>query len=114
MESFDPELKTYFYKIKEEIKLEHIEYIKTHPELKEILNDFITSLLLEKPENIYVYARKYFSFFNVNKKPPHCLPFVISGPSGVGKVKHFFKYEPHLVHYIFVLINYINSLNINT
>lgn len=89
MESFDPELKTYFFKIKEEIKLEHIEYIKTHPELKDILNDFISSLLLDKPVDIYEYARQYFSFFNVDKKIEKSKPFIVCGPSGVGKVSFF-------------------------
>lgn len=86
MESFDPELKTYFSKIKEEIKLEHIEYIKSHPELRDILNDFISSLLLDKPENIYTYAKEYFSFFNVDKKKEQSRLLIICGPSGVGKV----------------------------
>ena len=86
MESFDPELKTYFSKIKEEIKLEHVEYMKSHPELRDILNDFISSLLLDKPENIYNYAKDYFSFFNVKKKNEQSRLLVICGPSGVGKV----------------------------
>lgn len=86
MEVFDPELQTYFAKIKEEIKSEHVQYIKSHPEIRDILNDFLSSLLLEKPDDIYYYARKYFSFFNVDKKPDHHPILVISGPSGAGKV----------------------------
>lgn len=86
MDVLDPELKTYFAKIKEEIKLEHVQYIKSHPEIRDILNDFLSSLLLEKPQDIYVYARKYFSFFNVEKKITPLPLLVISGPSGAGKV----------------------------
>lgn len=86
MESLDPELKTYFSKIKEEIKSEHVQYIRNHPEIRDILNDFLSSLLLEKPEDIYFYARKYFGFFNVEKPVEKHKLLVISGPSGVGKV----------------------------
>ena len=32
-------------------------YLKKHPELREILNDFLSSTLLEKPEDVYIYAR---------------------------------------------------------
>ena len=87
MEVLDPELKTYFSKIKEEIKSEHVQYIKSHPEIRDILNDFLSSLLLEKPEDIYIYARKYFSFFDVEKPIDNQALLVMSGPSGVGKVK---------------------------
>ena len=86
MEVFDPELQTYFAKIKEEIKSEHVQYMKSHPEIRDILNDFLSSLLLEKPDDIYIYARKYFSFFNVDKKPDYHPILVMSGPSGAGKV----------------------------
>lgn len=86
MEVFDPELKTYFSKIKEEIKSEHVQYIKCHPEIRDILNDFLSSLLLEKPDDIYLYARKYFGFFNVDKIVDRQPFLIISGPSGVGKV----------------------------
>lgn len=86
MESLDPELKTYFSKIKEEIKSEHVQYIRNHPEIRDILNDFLSSLLLEKPEDVCVFARKYFSFFNVEKTAEKHKLLVLSGPSGVGKV----------------------------
>ena len=86
MENFDPELKTFYLKIKEEIKKEHVEYLQKHPEITEIMNDFVSSLLLEKPENIYVYAKDYFTFFNTDKKIHRLSPLIISGPSGCGKV----------------------------
>jgi len=86
MDVFDPQLQTYFSHIKEEIKSEHVQYVKSHPEIRDILNDFLSSLLLEKPEDIYHYARKYFSFFNVDKQMENQRIIVISGPSGAGKV----------------------------
>lgn len=52
-DSFDSELKTYYTKIKSEIKQQHSDYIKKHPELREILNDFLSQTLLEKPQDVY-------------------------------------------------------------
>jgi len=39
--------------IKADIKHEHNLYIKKHPEIKQILNDFLSSTLLEKPADVY-------------------------------------------------------------
>ena len=85
-EHFDSELKTYYRDIKQEIKKEHSEYIKKHPELREILNDFLSSLMLEKPKDVYEYAREFFSYFNTEKDKIKFNPLIISGPPGVGKV----------------------------
>jgi guanylate kinase len=68
------------------------DYAKTE-ELKNILNDFTSSVLLQKPDDIYTFAREYFSqnhlaatssslLQNNNRAP---VPIVITGPSGVGK-----------------------------
>lgn len=59
--------------------------MKAHPELRQILNDFLSSCLLEQPENVYEYAKQYFSFFNYQKDVIRHKPLVISGCSGVGK-----------------------------
>lgn len=60
--------------------------MKKHPEIREILNDFMSSVLLEKPDDVFDYARDYFSYFNVDKDKVIYKPLVISGPPGVGKV----------------------------
>ena len=86
MEKLDPELKTYYMQVKDEVKKEHGAYISAHPEIRQLLNDFLSTLLLEKPEDVYEYAQDYFSFFNTEKEPIQFKPLVISGPSGVGKV----------------------------
>jgi guanylate kinase len=84
--NFDSELQAYFTAIKHNIKDEHINYLKSHPELRQILNDFLSSCLLEQPENVYEYAKKFFSYFNYSKDVIRHKPFVITGCSGVGKV----------------------------
>jgi Regulatory subunit of type II PKA R-subunit. len=87
MNSLDPELKTYYLKVKDEIKKEHIDYLSQHPEIRQLLNDFLSTLLLEKPEDVYKFAQEYFAFFNKEKENVQYKPLVISGPSGVGKVR---------------------------
>jgi len=85
MDNLDTELKSYYLKIKDEIKKEHVEYLGQHPEIRELLNDFMSSLLLEKPGDVYDYAKEYFSFFNKEKEIVPEKPLVLAGPSGVGK-----------------------------
>ena len=84
--NFDSELQAYFGKIKHDIKEEHVSYLKSHPELRQILNDFLSSCLLEQPENVYDYGKKFFSYFNYHKDLVRLSPLVITGCSGVGKV----------------------------
>lgn len=84
--NFDSELQAYFGAIKHSIKQEHIGYLKNHPELRQILNDFLSSCLLEQPDNVYDYAKKFFSYFNYYKDIQKHKPLIITGCSGVGKV----------------------------
>mmetsp|Transcript_23679 Transcript_23679/g.41950 ORF Transcript_23679/g.41950 Transcript_23679/m.41950 type:complete len:266 (-) Transcript_23679:23-820(-) len=68
---------------KQELEDNHSDYLREHPELQDLLNDFLSSVLLSKPENIFTYAREYFSKFNLS--PVRTKPLIILGPSGVGK-----------------------------
>jgi len=54
-----------------------------HPEIREVLNDFLSSVLATKPDDVFVYAKEYFNPFNPS--PEREKPFIIVGPSGVGK-----------------------------
>jgi guanylate kinase len=71
------------------IKREHNEYIDGHPEIKGILNDFMSAVLLEKPDNVFEFANEHFA----ELAPEHAQgvsaagfqPMVVCGPSGVGK-----------------------------
>ncbi|SBT80843.1 conserved Plasmodium protein, unknown function [Plasmodium malariae] len=45
------------------LKDENSKYMESHPELKDLLNDFISSILLHTPEDIFKYANEYFSYF---------------------------------------------------
>jgi guanylate kinase len=58
-------------------------------ELTKILNDFTAAVLLHKPNDIYSYAREYFTTFHKvsadSKGNVNLVPVVVCGPSGVGK-----------------------------
>jgi guanylate kinase len=89
---FDNEVLAYLSVRKDELIQSHEEYILNHPEIREVLNDFLSSVLLHKPvrfslltpqDDVYVYAKEYFHPFNPT--PLTGKPFIIVGPSGVGK-----------------------------
>jgi len=60
-----------------------------------VLNDFLSSVLLNKPDDVFVFAKEYFSPFNPT--PLKGKPIILVGPSGVGKntlISHVLtKYE---------------------
>lgn len=66
-----------------ELEGQHEEYLLQHPELRDLLNDFMTSTLLHQPKDIFLFAREFFSVFN--PEPDYFKPLVLAGPSGVGK-----------------------------
>eukprot|EP00698_Gefionella_okellyi_P021176 TRINITY_DN6790_c0_g1_i1.p1 TRINITY_DN6790_c0_g1~~TRINITY_DN6790_c0_g1_i1.p1 ORF type:complete len:266 (-),score=59.21 TRINITY_DN6790_c0_g1_i1:121-918(-) len=77
-----------FTEKKAQYKKEHESYLQDHPELKQILNDFVADCLLRKPEDVFVHARDYFAAFASGYRDAsdsHHRPLVLCGPSGVGK-----------------------------
>ena len=93
--NFDNEVLAYLSNRKTALIESHEEYIMGHPEIREVLNDFLSSVLLAKPDDVFVYAKEYFHPFNPT--PLRGKPFIIVGPSGVGKctllAEIFKKYE---------------------
>jgi len=47
--NFDNEVLAYLSVRKDELIQSHTDYIASHPEIREVLNDFISSVLLHKP-----------------------------------------------------------------
>lgn len=45
---------------KANLRIENEKYIRSHPELDEIINNFLISCLKEKPKDIIEYSVKYF------------------------------------------------------
>ena len=46
---------------KRELKDQHAAYIGEHPELKNILSDFMAAVLLEKPDDTFAFAAEHFA-----------------------------------------------------
>lgn len=93
--NFDNEVLAYLSVRKDELISNHSEYTQQHPEIREVLNDFISGILLHKPvslirflsllpqNDVFVYAKEYFHPFNPT--PLQYKPLILVGPSGVGK-----------------------------
>ncbi|PFH31529.1 hypothetical protein BESB_024950 [Besnoitia besnoiti] len=47
----------------EELQNEHWAYVTAHEELRAVMNDFAAAVLISMPDDIYAFARDYFSAF---------------------------------------------------
>uniref|UniRef100_A0A3P9H718 Ciliogenesis-associated TTC17-interacting protein n=1 Tax=Oryzias latipes TaxID=8090 RepID=A0A3P9H718_ORYLA len=54
-----------FLERQKELKEEYALYLRQHPEIRALISDFMQFLLLRKPENVYQFAKEYFSPFPV-------------------------------------------------
>jgi hypothetical protein len=52
--NFDNEVLQYLSVRKDELIQSHEEYIMNHPEIREVLNDFLSSVLLHKPVSFII------------------------------------------------------------
>lgn len=86
----NPSEKVYYNHIKNDFTAEYNNYVKEHPEIKQLLSDYMSSLLMEKPNNVINFTKEYFSYYNksnnkINNMDNLIKPLIISGPSGCGK-----------------------------
>ena len=102
----DPELLAYFHRIKNNLKTEHQEYLLSHPEIKQLLSDYLTKLLLHKPTNIYKFSNSYFKYFEKHSMPSKVRPLLICGPSGSGKHTLVKRLKKDYPHYFKLLVSY--------
>ncbi|KAF4696480.1 hypothetical protein FOZ60_000170 [Perkinsus olseni] len=63
LESLNCEQRQVFQDREEELREGHEEFLRSHPELRQILNDFIAATLLHQPEDIFEFAKNYFLSF---------------------------------------------------
>jgi guanylate kinase len=68
---------------KDELKSLHQEYLNDHPEIPRMLSDFMSATLLDKPDDVFLFAAEHFGTFE--SADGGYRPIVFSGPSGVGK-----------------------------
>ncbi|KAJ1513879.1 hypothetical protein HMI55_005152 [Coelomomyces lativittatus] len=60
IEKFDLEFESIFYDQKDSEKAQIEAYLKSHPELTQLISEWTKSVLTVKPENIFDHARNYF------------------------------------------------------
>ena len=60
----------------DKLKKEHDRYLGKHAEISNLMNDFLSTCLLEKPKDVYGFAADYFNAFLPNQ---HYAPMCISG-----------------------------------
>lgn len=60
----DIEMLSHFLDRKDELKEDHVNYMKRHPELKAILGDFLQFLLMRKPSDVIEFAADFFSSYS--------------------------------------------------
>ncbi|KAL8183069.1 UNVERIFIED_CONTAM: hypothetical protein K2H54_014023 [Gekko kuhli] len=65
----DMELYSQFLDRKEELQASHATYARRHPELSNLLADFLQLLLLRKPDDVVTFAAEYFSPFSAQNPP---------------------------------------------
>ncbi|XP_077176780.1 ciliogenesis-associated TTC17-interacting protein [Paroedura picta] len=65
----DVELYSQFLDRKEELQASHATYVRRHPELSNLLADFLQLLLLRKPDDVVTFAAEYFAPFSAQNPP---------------------------------------------
>ena len=99
VDGMDPEQQNYYNNVKTKSKKDHNEYIKQHPEIRQVLNDYFSNVLLHKPDNVYSFTKDYFAFFNKKKEGAGLPVLLVMGPSSRGKedvCRRLFEAFPHL------------------
>ena len=74
-------------------------YIDQHPELRNIIDDFMSAAIARKPEDVVEFGWEFFTDLR-NMKLINDIPLIIfTGPQCVGKttiIKEVMKYYPHM------------------
>ena len=79
----DQELFSYFRDRNTTLCQENFKFLMEHPEVKRLLNDYLSNILLHKPDDVFKFTKDYFKFL-CDKGESHKL-VVLVGPNSVGK-----------------------------
>jgi len=79
----DQELFSYFRDRNTTLCQENFNFLMEHPEVKRLLNDYLSNILLHKPDDVFKFTKDYFKFL-CDKGESHKL-VVLVGPNSVGK-----------------------------
>ena len=79
----DQELFSYFRDRNTTLCQDNFNFLMEHPEVKRLLNDYLSNILLHKPDDVFKFTKDYFKFL-CDKGESHKL-VVLVGPNSVGK-----------------------------
>jgi guanylate kinase len=92
----DQELFSYFRDRNTTLCQDNFNFLMEHPEVKRLLNDYLSNILLHKPDDVFKFTKDYFKFL-CEQGESHKLVILI-GPNSVGKttmVEHVIKEFPN-------------------
>ena len=79
----DQELFSYFRDRNTMLCQDNFSFLMEHPEIKRLLNDYLSNILLHKPDDVFNFTKDYFKFL-CDKGESHKLVILV-GPNSVGK-----------------------------
>jgi guanylate kinase len=79
----DQELFSYFRDRNTTLCQDNFTFLMDHPEVKRLLNDYLSNILLHKPDDVFKFTKDYFKFL-CDKGESNKL-VVLVGPNSVGK-----------------------------
>ena len=79
----DQELFSYFRDRNTMLCQDNFNFLMEHPEVKRLLNDYLSNILLHKRDDVFKFTKDYFKFL-CDKGESHKL-VVLVGPNSVGK-----------------------------
>jgi len=94
MEAFNVEDQAAIIARSTQLSEQHRAYLAKHPALTELMHDFLTNVLVNKPDDCYQFCQEYFAGFlggdgvgdlKEGWGYDKCRPLIIVGPSGCGK-----------------------------
>lgn len=79
----DQELYSYFVQRNATLCEDNFGYLIDHKEIKLMINDYLSNLLLQKPDDVFKFTKDYFRV--LSEKPEINKIIFVVGPEGVGK-----------------------------
>lgn len=79
----DQELYSYFVQRNATLCEDNFSYLMEHKEVKLMISDYLSNILLHKPDDVFKYTKDYFRI--LSNKPEINKILVVVGPDGSGK-----------------------------
>jgi guanylate kinase len=79
----DQELYSYFRDRNTTLCRENFTFLMEHPEVKRLLNDYLSNILLHKPDDVFKFTKNYFKVLSSKGESEKFV--ILVGPNSVGK-----------------------------